>query len=330
MQTFIEQFKQLLLTQPRYNLKIVNSENCDYADTALNSKNCYYTFGIFHGEDVYFSRYSRNCTSSSDLTFCFDCEWCYADIACSKCYSVDFSQYCANCTDCKFCSNCRGCSNCFGCTGMANKQYYIFNKQVTKDEYEAYIKSLDLANPAVRAEIERKMEELKRAVPQLAIHQTMTEDCVGDNIVQGKNCYQCFDVYDLEDCAYCIETNSLKNCCDMTVCFKTEESYQCMHSPGCYNCNFCYHCDYCSDSEFCAYSKNLKNCFGCVYMKDKEYHILNKPFAPDAYFVEVARIKDELKRAGMYNLQPYFITDYETQRLAAETEPAIAASVPIL
>ena len=161
----------------------------------------------------------------------------------------------------------------------------------------------------------------------MGIHQTMTEDCVGDNIVQAKNCHQCFDCYDMEDCSYCIETNSLKNCSDMTVCFQTEESYQCIHCPGDHNCNFCLHCDFCSDSEFCAYSRNLKNCFGCVFMKYKEYHILNQPYKPAEYFPKVAEIKADLQKSGRYNLGLYFLSDYEKQRFLSETDPVIRNEV---
>jgi hypothetical protein len=323
MTPFLTEFKKLLLEQPRYNLKIVNSENCDYADTAVNSQDCYYSFGAFHSENLLYSRYSRNCKNSSDLTFCFDCEWCHECVGCSKSYGLSYSKYCSNCSNCSFCEDCTGCKDCFGCIGQHQKQYMMFNEQLTKEEYEKRLAQLDLSHPEVRAAIAERMEALRQQVPQLATHQTMTEASTGDNLVQTKNAYQCFDSYDLEDSFYCIETNSLKNCSDMTVCFKTEESYQCCHCPGDYNCKFCIHCDYCSDSTFCTYSMNLKNCFGCVYLKDKEYHILNKPYEPEEYFKKVKEIKQELIDAGMYNLNPYFISDYEQQRLATESDPAI-------
>lgn len=329
MKNFLEQFKQLLIEQPHYNLKGSNSENCDYADTAVNSQDCYYSFGTFHCEDLLYSRYSRNCKNSSDLTFCFNCEWCYQCLGCSKSYSLDNCQYCANCSECAYCEDCTGCKNCFGCIGQHQKQYMFFNEQLTKEEYEQRITEIDLSNPAVREAIAAKFEKLKQKVPIIASHQTQCEDCVGDNLVEAKNAYQCFDAYDLEDCNYCIETNSLKNSTDCTVCFKGEELYQCCHCPGDYNCNFCIHCDYCSDSEFCAYSMNLKNCFGCVYMKDKQYHILNKAYSQEEYEKTVKAIKEDLIQKGMYNLLPYFISDYEQERLDSETDPVIHSQVPI-
>ncbi|MDP3975609.1 MAG: hypothetical protein Q8P95_01710, partial [bacterium] len=305
MNTFMDQFRRLLLEKPRYNLKGVNSDNCDYADTAVNSKDCYYSFGTFHSEDLLYSRYSRNCEKSADLTFCFNCQWCYQCIGCSKSYGLKNCKYCSNCSDCSFCEDCTGCKNCFGSIGLHQKEYYFFNEDLSKEEYEQRLAQLDLSNPEHLTAIETRLEKLRQKNFQLSTHQTMCEDCVGDNLVECKSAYQCFDAYDLEDCQYCIETNSLKNCCDMTVCFNSQESYQCIHCPNNYGLKFCYHCDNSSESEFCAYSANLKNCFGCVYLKDKQYHILNQPYEPEEYRKKVAEIKKELIDQGLYNLLPY-------------------------
>jgi hypothetical protein len=38
-----------------------------------------------------------------------------------------------------YCSMCNNCSDCFGCVGLQRKAYCIFNKQYTKEEYEALV-----------------------------------------------------------------------------------------------------------------------------------------------------------------------------------------------
>ena len=40
------------------------------------------------------------------------------------------------CNDVRYCYNCTGSSNLFGCIGLRNKNYCIFNKQYTKEEFE--------------------------------------------------------------------------------------------------------------------------------------------------------------------------------------------------
>ena len=320
---FIQDFQQLLRTKPRYNLKHVMCENCDYSDTAVKSKNCYYSFCVFYCEDVYYGRYSRKCTSCSGITFCANCEWCNECVDCIDCYGLDYSQDCQNCSDSQYLIDCTGCRNCFGCVGLYQKQYRMFNEQLTKEEYEKRLAQLDLESQEHRNMVEAQVQQLRSTVPQISLHQVNTEDCTGDHITESKNCHECYDIFASEDCIYNIEANANTSCCDLTVCFETEASYECVQCPLCYDCNFCMHLDNSKNSEFCAYGRNLRNCFGCVYLENKEYHILNKPYSPEDYEVEVARIKQELKDAGQYNMQMYILGKYEQDRLATETDPVI-------
>ncbi len=124
---FVQEFQKLLLTSPRYNLKHVMAENCDYADTAVKSKNCYYSFGVFYCEDVYYSRYSRKCRDCNGVTFCVGCELCTECVACLNCYQCAFCQNCQDCKDCKFSIDCFSCSDCFGCVGLYQKKYWTNN-----------------------------------------------------------------------------------------------------------------------------------------------------------------------------------------------------------
>ena len=43
------------------------------------------------------------------------------------------------CHDATYSFNCHGCGNIFGCIGLRNKEYCIFNKQYTKEDYEALV-----------------------------------------------------------------------------------------------------------------------------------------------------------------------------------------------
>ncbi len=328
--SFVQDFQRLLLEKPRYNVKQVNSENSDYADTAVKSKNCYYSFCVFYCEDVYYGRYSRKCTSCSDITFCVDCQWCRECTDCTGCYMTDYCQNCAHCTNTLFSKDCYNCEHCFGCVGLRRKKYHIFNKPYSKEDYEKHVGALDLSREDLRQVIFDKRLAVEKKAAQLGIHQVQTEDCIGDNLSQCKGCYQCYDGFANEDCCYNIECNGNTDSADLTVCFEAEQCYQSIQAPLNYNCNFLLHTDACNDSEFCAYSKNLKNCFGCVYLNHKEYHILNQPYSKEDYFKRVAEIKAELIENGQYNLDCYFVSDYEAQRLANETDSAIQATIPDL
>ncbi len=321
MANFLEQFGRLLVESPRYNLKQVQVENCGYADTAVKSKDCYFSFGAFYCEDVLYSRYSRKCVDCCDIAICFACEGCVGCSDCNNCYGLANCTDCSNCESCYFCEDCYGCKNCFGCVGQYQAQYRIFNQQYTEVDYQNFIAQWP-TNVNVK-HIQDKLKELHNLTPRIALHHFRVEDSTGDHLSECVNCYECYDSFLTEDCFYCIETNGNKNCADLTVCFENELCYSCVHSPLCYNSNFLLHVDGAIDSELCAYSKNLKNCFGCVYLADKEFYILNLPVDKTIYFQRVEEIKSELITKGFYNMRAFFQTEYEDQRYLEESERAI-------
>ena len=47
------------------------------------------------------------------------------------CFNVIQSQHL------EYCSNCMQCKNCFGCSGLKGKEYHIFNKPYSPDQYQA-------------------------------------------------------------------------------------------------------------------------------------------------------------------------------------------------
>jgi hypothetical protein len=51
-------------------------------------------------------------------------------------YNIKFSSNCwPSCREAEYCIDLFSCSNCFACVGLKKKEYCIFNKQYTKEEY---------------------------------------------------------------------------------------------------------------------------------------------------------------------------------------------------
>jgi hypothetical protein len=320
---FVRRFRSLLIEMPRYNVKHVQAENCDYSDTAIKSANCYYSFCTFYCEDVYFGRYSRQCRSCSGVTFCVNCEGCIECTDCINCWFLSSCRDCRDCSESDFCIDCSSCSDCFGCIGLHRAQYCLFNEQLSEPEYRAWIKAIDLSDSNTLSLIASRIEALRKETCLLGIHTFRTENCIGDHLAECTNCFQCYDSFKLEDCLYNIEANGNRDCCDLSVCFEAELCFNCVQAPLNYNCNFLLHSDSCSDSEFCAYSKNLKNCFGCVYLADKEYCILNRPVPAEGYSDLVDSLRKELIIKSCYSLELFFATDYERQRFCSESDSAV-------
>jgi hypothetical protein len=44
--------------------------------------------------------------------------------------------------DMQYCDYCFQCHDCFGCVGLRHKQYCVFNKQYTKEEYEKLVEKI--------------------------------------------------------------------------------------------------------------------------------------------------------------------------------------------
>jgi len=112
----------------------------DYIYNSKNAKNCWRIVG---GENV---KYCQNFTnpgkdSYDHSNFGDGSELIYDSlIVGTGAYDVAFCWQCypAN-RNIRYCAFCQNSSNLFGCISLRNKQYCIFNKQYTKEEYEAHV-----------------------------------------------------------------------------------------------------------------------------------------------------------------------------------------------
>ena len=324
---FEAEFKKLVLSTPRYNVKGVQAENCDYSDTAVRSRNCYYSFGAFYSEDLLYGRYSRKCTSSCDMTFCVGCEDCIECIDCAGCYGSSYLVECKSCVDCSFCDSCYSCEDCFGCVALHRQKYCYFNKQLSQEEYRQRVSLRRLSTALDAAQVRAQVSILKRTCVLAAVDLYRSDSCTGNHLAECSACFHCYDAFAMEDCLYVVEANGNRSCCDLTVCFESELCYSCVHSPLNYDCSFLYQTDSSVNSEFCAFSRKLKHCFGCAYLSNAEFCILNRQYRPEEYAQRVAAIRAELIRTDSFNMKLFFASDYEWHRLKSEREPILQATV---
>lgn len=127
-----EELKKNAIHRANHNLK---SENCT-GDYIIESKNCRQCFNIFKSENcVRIGNIDDAGRDSRDMNYTAEMELCYegASIAGYKNIFGVFMAYGENNYYCNFCEYCK---NCFGCVGLRRKEYCIFNKQYTKEEYE--------------------------------------------------------------------------------------------------------------------------------------------------------------------------------------------------
>lgn len=141
-QAFREQYEVFLKKQARKYLEIINCENAlgDYLRDCKNAQFCY------NGFDLEDCKYMINCWGAKD---CYDWDF-VAATGSERCHEMSSSAY--NMVDCHFCNGCwENCymmyyselclrsKNLFGCIGLRHKEYCVFNKQYTKEEYEELV-----------------------------------------------------------------------------------------------------------------------------------------------------------------------------------------------
>lgn len=107
-------------TTGNYNDNCKNAINSFFAQENEDCVNCYRNY------------VAKSCVDSSGHTG----ELCIgAVLAQDKCYDIRFCSQVVNSKYLQYSAFCLNCQNCFGCCGLVNKQFYIFNKPYSEDEY---------------------------------------------------------------------------------------------------------------------------------------------------------------------------------------------------
>ncbi|MCX6807237.1 MAG: hypothetical protein NTZ80_00285 [Patescibacteria group bacterium] len=292
--TFFEQYKKLNSRTPKAAIQNSKSENCDYTNHSWGNKNCYLAIGTNSSENSY---YVSRVTSSSGVIDCYDlhkCELCYECSQSSNLYRCLFCRYCQNSNDLYLCENCIGCQNCFGCINLRNKQYCIFNKQYQREDY--------LENIAVLINdqnvLNKTFFKLKMGSPHRAVINIGCAESMGDNLLNCKNCRNCFMLKDSEDCANFIAGGNNKDCRDCCFSDVNELQYNCSavtrnYSVICGNLAW-----YTSNSSYAYLCFNSQYLFGCSSIKKGEYLILNKQYSKEEYEKLVPDIISHMKKTG--------------------------------
>ncbi len=289
---FFEQVEELsreIYWPHTYN---VNSENSDYCSDVEGLKNCYLLMNSGWSQDSYYGAEVLKSSRCVDNLNVFECELCYDCVDCQKCFECTGCQNCVSCTAVSYSFNLVNCQNCIGCVNLKHKSYCILNKQYTKEEYEARVRTLRLDTRQGQENLKKQFLALKEKLPHRYMNGSGNEDVSGNYLNHCKNTYSSFVSRDLEDCSYnqYILFVQSKDCYDITVaggelCYELEEA-------GGYKVKFSYAVAPVdltagilgtSDAEYSIYCLGGSNLFGCAGLRKKDYCILNKQYSKEAY-----------------------------------------------
>ena len=98
-----------------------------------------------------------------------------------------------------------------------------------------------------------------------------------------KDCYLVFGSGYTEDSYYGLNLSYSQNCFDSSYITESQLCYEGFFNQKCFNALFSSHCENSHDIVFCKNCVGVSNCFGCVDLKNKSYHVFNKPYSKEEY-----------------------------------------------
>jgi len=302
---FFEQFNEFNLSVPhqamlKYEKGIINSP---YTIDVVYSKNCYLLGVGGWTENVHYSYWAVHCKDSMELLGASQCENCYEVVNMGGCHKCLFCQSCRECIDSYFLYECRNCSNCFGCVNLKHKSYCFFNEQLTKEEYEKRIKEINLENREVLEKYKKKFNDfLNNSIRRNIATDRKNINCIGDRVNGSKNCYMIFRTgVNNENVRYSTDLLDVKDSMDVLIAGPSLNlSYEVVSGFDSSNIKFCYAVYSGLNLEYCLACFNCQNCFGCIGLRNKKYHIFNKPYTEEEYWNKLDEIKSKMLEQGEY------------------------------
>jgi len=191
--------------------------------------------------------------------------------------------------------------DCFVCSNLVDKQYYIFNKPHTKEQYEQFMSEVDLGSYKVVQKIKEKYNEVTNDLIVKEFNGVNNQNTFGNYISNCKDCYFCFECSDCEELSYCTCIEEAKTGMDWDYWGQgSEQMYECI---ACgyenFNLRFCNLCwEGSADLTYCDHMFSSKNCFGCVGLKKAQYCIFNKQYTKEEYENLSKKIIEHMNSTG--------------------------------
>jgi hypothetical protein len=283
--SFFEQYEELRRSVPHLAMVNSNSVNCEYTNQANNNKDCYMLVTSDTCDKCMYGSWNQgNCYFLSDCYMAQKSEFCYECINITKCSNCGWVYDCSDCVNVYFSSDCRGCTDCFGCVGLRNKQYYYFNENIGKEEYEKRIKNSVWSRDFIK-ESKENFLKLRLTLPQKFFHVANVKDSSGDYIQNTERAIMAFNCRENKDTKYMQDAWKCEDSRDCTEVYAqlscevqgVEYANRVVVARSCFSTI--------TDSYYCDMCFTTQDCLGCFGLKQKQYCILNKQYTKNDYFI---------------------------------------------
>jgi len=155
------------------------------------------------------------------------------------------------------------------------------NKCWWSDKWDSlsYAEDFDFNKPFLQ-----QFFELHKKVPRQA---TTVRNSIGCNYcnatVSSKNCYLNFGSYMSENCLYCSYPIMSRDSVDSDWGMNMDHAYGSYNSDAIFNAKHVYFSEECIDCSFLFDCRGCTECFGCVNLRHKKYHLFNQRLTKEAY-----------------------------------------------
>ena len=286
---FFTQINDLLHKVPLASILNTNTQNAQFNNFIYEAKNCYMSFVVYYdSENIFYSSWIFGSKNIFDCFIIRSSENCYSSTDLTGCYNCFYTILCNSSSNCYYSRNLRWCSFCIWCSNLTNKKYCIKNVQYTKEEYDKKLKDIQIFDNNT------EFINFIKKEPYLYTNSINTIDSSWDYLKDCKNCKYSFDSADSEDTKYVI-SEITSNSYDW-MWWSLEYSYEYMRVWFWQKIFFS---NDVIESENIYYSFSLfacKNCFWCVWLRNKEYFILNKQYSKEEYNKIVPKIIKNMSR----------------------------------
>jgi hypothetical protein len=136
-----------------------------------------------------------------------------------------------------------------------------------------------------------QMKELSLRTPYPSLitdYSTLVNSEYVNHVGNTKNCYLVFNTDYAENVAYSVIVNYTKDSLDSSMYIESELGYEAINCTKCFRVFFSEDCTSSTDMYFSKDCVGSSHCFGCIGLRNKQYHWFNKPIGKEEFVRRLA------------------------------------------
>ena len=297
---FYKDFEKLLHKVPYIDRLLINAENSPYVNQEANPKNCHLVSGWVDNEDCMYSWFLEKCQDMIDCYSCSDnSNNSYESIRVFNSSKIFFSQDIKDSYNIYFSREIINWKNIIFWFDITSWEYIYKDKQYTKEKWEEIYKDFEkkLKTNSWLEELKKEYEEFLKSKKLRWQLNTNSENTIWAMFMNAKDIFSWITVNNSENLRYWAINNNVKNSMDLESYWQWEKLFNV--SSGYDNQNTCAvttHSWASYNTFYSLYVWNSNNCFGCFWLKNKEYCILNKQYSKEEWEEKVVKIIEEKQK----------------------------------